>query len=214
MRRPLATNHACSAKKKLREIIQYRIASVKAPSVVQPLIFNAGVFVLSLWGSELLLKPLHPLVAHLQYFKSAWWITKIPPRNKPITNILSFVLGQQRSRMLATLFKDERCQQLATYGILEKMYLDRIIRGNQLQEFAAMLMPHQKATTADGESKWLVLHSVDITKSALPITMSTGHSWHVWYISPLEAPASLTELWLNTTFCLLANFTTTSLLKN
>lgn len=55
--------------------------------------------------------------------------------------------------MLATLFKDERCQQLATYGILEKMYLDRIIRGNQLQEFAAMLMPHQKATTADGESE-------------------------------------------------------------
>uniref|UniRef100_A0A8L2Q0P3 COP9 signalosome complex subunit 4 n=1 Tax=Rattus norvegicus TaxID=10116 RepID=A0A8L2Q0P3_RAT len=39
--------------------------------------------------------------------------------------------GQQRSRMLATLFKDERCQQLAAYGILEKMYLDRIIRGNQ-----------------------------------------------------------------------------------
>lgn len=32
------------------------------------------------------------------------------------------------------------------------MYLDRIIRGNQLQEFAAMLMPHQKATTADGSS--------------------------------------------------------------
>lgn len=61
-----------------------------------------------------------------------------------------FLSGQQRSRMLATLFKDERCQQLATYGILEKMYLDRIIRGNQLQEFAAMLMPHQKATTADG----------------------------------------------------------------
>lgn len=69
-------------------------------------------------------------------------------------------LGQQRSRMLATLFKDERCQQLAAYGILEKMYLDRIIRGNQLQEFAAMLMPHQKATTADGEQRHLKrLHS-------------------------------------------------------
>ena len=53
--------------------------------------------------------------------------------------------------MLATLFKDERCQQLAAYGILEKMYLDRIIRGNQLQEFATMLMPHQKATTTDGD---------------------------------------------------------------
>lgn len=74
-----------------------------------------------------------------------------------LLKILSIVLGQQRSRMLATLFKDERCQQLATYGILEKMYLDRIIRGNQLQEFAAMLMPHQKATTADGGSKWTLL---------------------------------------------------------
>ena len=66
-----------------------------------------------------------------------------------------FPSGQQRSRMLATLFKDERCQQLAAYGILEKMYLDRIIRGNQLQEFAAMLMPHQKATTADGNDYFL-----------------------------------------------------------
>uniref|UniRef100_A0A8C4R3L4 COP9 constitutive photomorphogenic homolog subunit 4 (Arabidopsis) n=1 Tax=Eptatretus burgeri TaxID=7764 RepID=A0A8C4R3L4_EPTBU len=37
--------------------------------------------------------------------------------------------GQQRSRMPRTLFKDERCQQLAAHGILEKMYLDRIIRG-------------------------------------------------------------------------------------
>lgn len=79
--------------------------------------------------------------------------TKNIPKNNTIPKVLSFFLGQQRSRMLATLFKDERCQQLATYGILEKMYLDRIIRGNQLQEFAAMLMPHQKATTADGESK-------------------------------------------------------------
>jgi len=33
------------------------------------------------------------------------------------------LLGQQRSRMLATLFKDERCQQLPAYGILEKMYV-------------------------------------------------------------------------------------------
>ncbi|KAK2563661.1 COP9 signalosome complex subunit 4 [Acropora cervicornis] len=60
--------------------------------------------------------------------------------------------GQQRSRMLANLFKDERCQHLPAYGILEKMYLDRIIRGPELLEFANMLMPHQKATTADGSS--------------------------------------------------------------
>lgn len=58
--------------------------------------------------------------------------------------------GQQRSRMLATLFKDERCQQLPAYSILEKMYLDRIIRRSELQEFEALLQPHQKASTIDG----------------------------------------------------------------
>ncbi|PRD32056.1 UNVERIFIED_CONTAM: COP9 signalosome complex subunit 4 [Trichonephila clavipes] len=60
--------------------------------------------------------------------------------------------GQQRSRMLATLFKDERCQQLPAYGILEKMYLDRIIRRSELEEFSAMLLSHQKAKTTDGST--------------------------------------------------------------
>lgn len=60
--------------------------------------------------------------------------------------------GQQRSRMLATLFKDERCQQLPAYAILEKMYLDRIIRRTELQEFESLLQEHQKANTIDGSS--------------------------------------------------------------
>lgn len=76
--------------------------------------------------------------------------------------------------MLATLFKDERCQQLATYGILEKMYLDRIIRGNQLQEFAAMLMPHQKATTADG----------GLTRQSLTFFACSLSGEAVWKASP------------------------------
>lgn len=85
-----------------------------------------------------------------------WVLRKIfTERRVRVFDAHLFPLGQQRSRMLATLFKDERCQQLAAYGILEKMYLDRIIRGNQLQEFAAMLMPHQKATTADGNDCFL-----------------------------------------------------------
>lgn len=60
--------------------------------------------------------------------------------------------GQQRSRMLATLFKDERCQHLPAYNILEKMYLDRIIKRTELKEFEALLMDHQKAKTTDGSS--------------------------------------------------------------
>lgn len=68
------------------------------------------------------------------------------------TGVFSFFQGKQRSRLLATLFKDERCQKLPAYNILEKMYLDRIIRSNQVKEFESILLPHQKATTADGES--------------------------------------------------------------
>uniref|UniRef100_A0A672LBP5 COP9 signalosome complex subunit 4 n=1 Tax=Sinocyclocheilus grahami TaxID=75366 RepID=A0A672LBP5_SINGR len=88
--------------------------------------------------------------------------------------------GQQRSRMLATLFKDERCQQLAAHGILEKIYLDRIIRGNQLQEFAAMLMPHQEATTADGITYYIttVIYLCYLLGKAMTITclMLSGSS--------------------------------------
>lgn len=70
-------------------------------------------------------------------------------RNALICTVLASA-GQQRSRMLATLFKDERCQQLPAYSILEKMYLDRIIRRSELEEFEALLQPHQKASTIDG----------------------------------------------------------------
>ena len=60
------------------------------------------------------------------------------------------IKGKQRSRVLATLFKDERCQKLSAYNILEKMYLERIIRSVQLKQFESMLLPHQKGTTSDG----------------------------------------------------------------
>lgn len=92
--------------------------------------------------------------------------------------------------MLATLFKDERCQQLATYGILEKMYLDRIIRGNQLQEFAAMLMPHQKATTADGG-----LNDLSSSRAALRLARRLREITGAFDIfSTAQVPASWTEL--------------------
>ncbi|XP_074647483.1 COP9 signalosome complex subunit 4-like isoform X2 [Tubulanus polymorphus] len=72
-------------------------------------------------------------------------------KNALICTILASA-GQQRSRMLATLFKDERCQQLPAFSILEKMYLDRIIRSSDLIEFEALLQSHQKATTSDGST--------------------------------------------------------------
>ncbi|CAF3250381.1 unnamed protein product [Rotaria socialis] len=58
--------------------------------------------------------------------------------------------GPHRSRMLGTLFKDERSQQSQAYSMLNKMYLERIISPHDAKQFESLLAAHQKATTADG----------------------------------------------------------------
>lgn len=42
------------------------------------------------------------------------------------------ITGAQRSRMLTTLYKDERCSTLAAYSILQKMYFERLIRSDEV----------------------------------------------------------------------------------
>lgn len=60
--------------------------------------------------------------------------------------------GPQRSRALGRLFKDERAVQVEEFGILEKMFLDRLISPNEVAKFADKLDPHQLAPTADGST--------------------------------------------------------------
>lgn len=60
--------------------------------------------------------------------------------------------GPARSRMLGRLYKDERSSGVEEYGILEKMFLDRIISTEEVSKFAEGLMPHQLAKTADGST--------------------------------------------------------------
>jgi len=70
-------------------------------------------------------------------------------KNATVCTILA-AAGQPRSRMLASLYKDERCQQLSCFNILEKMYLDRLIKKSELTEFETLLQAHQKAVMSDG----------------------------------------------------------------
>ncbi|ALC41033.1 CSN4 [Drosophila busckii] len=88
----------------------------------------------------------------LSYRKIVDQVERMTALKKALICTVLASAGQQRSRMLATLFKDERCQHLPAYGILEKMYLERIIRRSELQEFEALLQDHQKAATPDGSS--------------------------------------------------------------
>lgn len=60
--------------------------------------------------------------------------------------------GPARSRALGRLYKDERATGLKEYGILEKMFLDRLLAPAEVEEFAGSLQPHQLAKTADGST--------------------------------------------------------------
>lgn len=67
-----------------------------------------------------------------------------------ITCAILAAAGPQRSRVLATLYKDERCAQLAIFPMLEKVYMERILRRAEVDAFASTLKPHQLAVGADG----------------------------------------------------------------
>ncbi|KAJ0973652.1 hypothetical protein J5N97_015617 [Dioscorea zingiberensis] len=66
-----------------------------------------------------------------------------------VTCTILAAAGPQRSRVLATLYKDERCSKLKIYPILQKVYLERILRKPEIDAFAEELKAHQKALLPD-----------------------------------------------------------------
>lgn len=84
--------------------------------------------------------------------------------------------GPQRSRALAKLYKDERSSETEEFGILENMFLDRLLAPAEIEAFAAKLAPHQLAQTADGStvlSKAVIEHNL-IAASRLYDNISTA----------------------------------------
>ncbi|KAI3750496.1 hypothetical protein L2E82_21135 [Cichorium intybus] len=66
-----------------------------------------------------------------------------------VTCTILAAAGPQRSRVLATLYKDERCSRLKIYPILQKVYLERILRKPEIDAFSEELKAHQKAILPD-----------------------------------------------------------------
>lgn len=60
--------------------------------------------------------------------------------------------GPQRSRTLSRLYKDDRSSSLDVYGILEKIFMDRLLTADEVKSLSEKLMPHQLAQTADGST--------------------------------------------------------------
>lgn len=60
--------------------------------------------------------------------------------------------GPNRSRVLASLYRDERSADLAHFNILTKMFLDQIIRTSEIKGFEETLRPHQLARIAQSSN--------------------------------------------------------------
>ncbi|KAK1765363.1 putative cop9 signalosome complex subunit 4 protein [Phialemonium atrogriseum] len=60
--------------------------------------------------------------------------------------------GPDRRKVLGRLYKDDRAAGLEEFGILEKMFLDRLLAPAEVDKFAQGLQPHQLARTSDGST--------------------------------------------------------------
>ena len=65
--------------------------------------------------------------------------------------------GPQRTKMLSTLYKDDRLsadefKENGLFSILEKMVLSRVLQKKEVEEFSKSLMAHQLATLGDGST--------------------------------------------------------------
>eukprot|EP00743_Colponemidia_sp_Colp-15_P004745 GILK01005110.1.p1 GENE.GILK01005110.1~~GILK01005110.1.p1 ORF type:complete len:412 (+),score=83.92 GILK01005110.1:49-1236(+) len=67
-----------------------------------------------------------------------------------VTCAILAAAGPQRSRILGTLYKDERTAQLDNYEILKKMFMDRLLRRPEVQKFSQQLQRHHQASLEDG----------------------------------------------------------------
>ncbi|KAF8655317.1 hypothetical protein AX16_003214 [Volvariella volvacea WC 439] len=69
--------------------------------------------------------------------------------------------GPNRSRVLASLYRDERSVELPTYNILSKMFLEQILRPAEVKDFEKTLKPHQLAKIAISSNDRLASLSTD-----------------------------------------------------
>ena len=81
--------------------------------------------------------------------------------------------GPNRSRVLASLCRDERTQELPAFRIMEKMFRDRILRSSEVKEFEGTLKPHQLAKIEISNNDRLAASVVADEEEANDPTVST-----------------------------------------
>ncbi|KAG9218909.1 hypothetical protein CCMSSC00406_0000977 [Pleurotus cornucopiae] len=84
--------------------------------------------------------------------------------------------GPNRSRVLGSLYRDERVAELSTYNILSKMFLDHILRPAEIKSFEETLKPHQLAKIAISSNDRLASAANEEETSDSSVSTRTGPS--------------------------------------
>jgi len=94
--------------------------------------------------------------ASIKYYELSQILPEDKRRQALKCAIICVVLAKAdntRTRLLSTLYKDERSSQIIeVFPILEKMFLERILRANEVSLFKMELLDHQKALLGDGST--------------------------------------------------------------
>lgn len=84
--------------------------------------------------------------------------------------------GPNRSRLLASLCRDERTAQLSNYTILSKMFLEHILRPSEVKGFEESLKPHQLAKIAQSSNDRVAVVDDEQQPGDEPVSKRTGPS--------------------------------------
>lgn len=141
---------------------------------------------------------LHLQDALQNLFVGTWLmlITLLPSRSAAVVCAVLAPAGAQRSRMLATLYKDDRSQRLPHFSILEKMYFDRVFRSNEVSEFAGTLKQHQLALLPDNTTvldRAVIEHNL-LSSSKIYNNISFEELGALLGVTPEQAEARASEI--------------------
>jgi len=97
--------------------------------------------------------------------------------------------GVQRTRLLATFYKDERSNKFSCYSLLEKMFKQRIVTKQEMENFNSVLSDHHKAIRADGSTlvQWAVIEHNLLSVSTLYRTVNFENLGNILGISSKKA---------------------------
>lgn len=85
-----------------------------------------------------------------------------------VTCVTLAPVGPRKSRLLTTLYKDERTVSLDNYEMLERMFNEKVIKKELREKFQESLEDHQKATAAGGITvldKAVLEHNIQVVSN-------------------------------------------------